>query len=145
MLVRHTKAQQGGPDRERALAKRGVADATTLAGWLADQDVVPDRVVLSPSLRTRQTWQHAAPSGGPEPELDERIYENTVGDLRAIIRETPDNVQTLVLVGHNPSMGELAHSYDSTLREYPTGATAIFEVAGWDLPGRLTAFIVPRG
>lgn len=145
MLVRHAKAQQGGPDRDRALAKRGVADATTLGGWLAEQNVVPDRVVLSPSLRTRETWQHAALSGGPEPELDERIYENTVDDLRAVIRETPDHVQTLVLVGHNPSMGELAHAYDSTLREYPTGATAIFEMADWNSPGRLTAFVVPRG
>ena len=145
MLVRHTKAQQGGPDAERALATRGVADATTLGGWLAEQGVVPDRVVLSPSLRTQQTWQHAAPPAGPDPELDGRIYENTVDDLRAVIRETPDDVQTLVLVGHNPSMGEFAHSYDSTLREYPTGATAIFEVADWDSPGSLIAFTVPRG
>lgn len=145
MLVRHAKAEPGGPDAQRALAPRGVADATTLGGWLAAQGVRPGRVVLSPSLRTRQTWQHAAPPGAPEPELDGRIYENTVDDLRAVIRETPDDVQTLVLVGHNPSMAELAHSYDSTLREYPTGATAIFDVAGWDSPGRLTAFVVPRG
>lgn len=145
VLVRHAKAKQGGPDAARELAARGVADATVLGEWLAEQDVVPDRVVLSPSVRTRQTWRHAAPPGGPEPELDERIYENTVDDLRAIIRETPDDVQTLVLVGHNPSMGELAQSYDPTVREYPTGATAIFELADWDSPGRLTAFTVPRG
>jgi phosphohistidine phosphatase len=144
-LVRHAKAEPGSPDAERALAARGIADATTLGDWLSAQGVVPDRAVLSPSRRTRQTWQYAAPPNAPEPELDERIYENTVDDLRAIIRETPDDVQTLVLVGHNPSMGTLAHSFDATIRAYPTGAAAIFEVASWDAPGTLIALTVPRG
>jgi phosphohistidine phosphatase len=147
VLVRHAKAEQGGPDRERALAKRGRADAAALGRWLTAEGIVPDRVVISPSRRTRQTWELAAPPGSPDPELDEGIYDNTVDDLLAVIRSTPDDVRTLALVGHNPSVGELAAAFDPTLRDYPTSATAVFAMDDWDQApsGRLTASVVPRG
>jgi phosphohistidine phosphatase len=147
VLVRHAKAEQGGPDQERALAKRGRADAAALGRWLSDQGIVPDRVVISPSRRTRQTWELAAPPGSPDPELDERIYDNTVEGLLAVIHSAPQDVQTLVMVGHNPSVGELAAAFDPTLRDFRTNATAVFAMDEWaHAPsGRLTASVVPRG
>ena len=147
VLVRHAKAEQGGPDLERALAKRGRADATALRRWLAEQGIVPDRVVSSPSRRTQQTWELAAPPGSPDAQLDERIYDNTVEDLLAVIHSTPADAETLVVVGHNPSVAELAAAFDPTLRDYPTSATAIFALDDWaQAPsGRLTASVVPRG
>ena len=148
VLVRHSKAVQGGQsDAERALAPRGVADATAVGRWLAAEKVTPDRVVVSPSRRTRQTWDLAAPPDAPAPEIDERIYENTLDDLLDVIRETPPETQTLVLVGHNPSMAELANTIDRQLTDYPTSATAIFELDDWaQAPsGTLITFRVPRG
>ena len=147
VLVRHAKAEQGGPDLERALAKRGRADAAALGEWLSKQGIVPDRVVISPSRRTRDTWKLAAPPGSPEPEVDERIYDNTVEDLLAVIHSTPEDADTLVVVGHNPSVGELAVAFDPTLREYPTSATAVFALDEWaQAPsGQLTTSVVPRG
>lgn len=148
VLVRHAKAVQGGPtDAERALAPRGIRDASALGQWLATEKVAPDRVVISPSRRTRQTWEIAAPPDAPAPEIDERIYENTMDDLVEIIRETPPETRTLVLVGHNPSMAELANTIDRQLTDYPTSATAIFELDDWaQAPsGTLITFRVPRG
>jgi phosphohistidine phosphatase len=147
VLVRHAKAEQGGSDLERTLAKRGRADAAALGEWLSEHGIVPDRVVISPSRRTRQTWELAAPPGSPEPELDERIYDNTVEDLLAVIHSTPADADTLVIVGHNPSVGELAGGFDPSLREYPTSATAVFALDEWEQApsGRLTASVVPRG
>jgi len=88
-----------------------------------------------------------ANSAGPAPEIDERIYENTLDDLLEIIRETPPETQTLVLVGHNPSMAELANTIDHQLTDYPTSATAIFELDDWAqaTSGQLITFRVPRG
>ena len=144
VLIRHAKAEQGSPDLDRALSDRGRSDAAAIGHWLVAQDVNPDRVVISPSRRTRQTWEHA---GTTPAEADGRIYDNTVADLLEIIRETPDDVQTLVLVGHNPSMGELAALIDPDVREFPTSATAIIELDDWADPrsGRLSAMAVPRG
>jgi len=145
VLIRHAKAVQGGSsDAKRPLADRGRSDAAALGRWLVARGVTPDRVVISPSRRTRQTWELA---GTASPIIDERIYDNTVEDLLEIVHETPDDVQTLVLVGHNPSMGELAATFDPTLREFPTSATAIVEVDDWAAApsGTLLARTVPRG
>lgn len=145
MLVRHAKAKQDGPsDAERPLASRGRADAAAIGRWLASQGIVPDRVVVSPSLRTRQTWELAG-IDAPPADFDERIYDNTVEDLLAIVRDTPQYVHTLVLVGHNPSMGLLAASWAPVLSEFRTSAVAIFELPDWSSPGRLIASATPRG
>ncbi len=145
VLVRHAKAAQEGPsDAERPLAPRGREDAAAIGRWLASQGIAPDRVVISPSLRTRETWELTG-LGTPPADLDERIYDNTVQDLLAVVRDTPSDVHTLLLIGHNPSMGELAALWAPQLSEFRTSAVAVFELDDWSSPGRLTATATPRG
>jgi phosphohistidine phosphatase len=160
VLIRHSKAVAGAADHERPLAERGVADAGALARWLAAA-VTPDRAVVSTAIRAQQTWQFAAVwlERPAEVVSDHRVYANTVGGLLAIIHETPAEVGTLVLVGHNPSMAELAAGLDDGAgdassraavgRSYPTSGVACFDVPPpWDeleLNGAtLTSFAVPR-
>lgn len=145
MLVRHAKAAREGPsDAQRPLASRGRVDAAAIGRWLTSQDIAPDRVVISPSLRTRETWEFTG-IGAPPAELDERIYDNTVEGLLAVVRDTPPDVHTLLLVGHNPSMGALAASWAPELSEFRTSAVAVFELDDWASPGRLIASATPRG
>lgn len=161
VLIRHSKAAAGELDHERPLADRGSHDAAAVGRWLASAGVVPDLVVVSTALRAQQTWELAASVLGSSPEVvaDHRMYVNTVGGLLAIVHETPDEVGTLVLVGHNPSIGELAVGLDdgagddgaraALARSYPTSGVACFDVAArWqhlDLGGAtLTGFAVPR-
>lgn len=163
VLVRHAKAADGSPDLRRPLAPRGLRDATAIGSWLADNGLVPDLAVVSPALRTVQTWQQAtaALSTRPGVEEDERIYGNSVDALLEVVRETAHEVGTLALVGHNPSMAALADELDDRTGErdvrdelhrrgFPTSAVAVFAVdAAWadlELHGaRLTAFCAPRG
>ena len=73
------------------------------------------------------------------PIVDARIYDNTVEALLAVLRETPEDVQTVAVVGHNPSIGELAAVLDdgqgiaSARRDlaagFPTGGVAVFSLA----------------
>jgi phosphohistidine phosphatase len=141
-MIRHTQAAAAPVDRDRPLTAQGARNAGAIGAWLERGGFVPDRVVVSPALRARQTWERAAASlvlDGP-PTADERIYENTIEAVLAAITETPDHVQTLVIVGHNPSMGELASVLDdgqgdpgarrSLQAGFPTGAVAVFEVGG---------------
>ncbi len=110
VLVRHAKSlQDGGADMERPLNHRGERDAPLIGQRLRDQGLRPGRVVVSPARRAQQTWALAARSlvDPPDPQLDGRIYDNTVADLTGVVRGTPADVDTMVLVGHNPSIEAL--------------------------------------
>jgi phosphohistidine phosphatase len=160
LLIRHAKAAHAATDRERPLTASGARAAASIGAWLQTSGYVPDQVLVSTALRAQQTWAAVAESLGadPEPTLDERIYDNTVNTVLSAITEAPEEVSTLVVVGHNPSVGELAFALDdgdgdSAAREdlhegFPAGAVAVFEldVSFAELaPGqaRLTGFGVP--
>jgi phosphohistidine phosphatase len=162
VLIRHSKALAGDVDHERPLAPRGFADAAALGDWLVANLRPPDLVVTSTAMRARQTWEGAEAVFGSSAPLvaDHRVYVNTVGALLAVVRETPPDVATLVLVGHNPSMAELADKLDDgaghdaarelIARSYPTSGVACFDIAApWDKvalgAAMLTSFAVPRG
>ena len=71
-------------------------------------------MLVSPAVRAAQTWAAAAAAVAPKlpPTLDERIYDNTIEALFAVIGEVADGVPTVAVVGHNPSIGELAAALD---------------------------------
>jgi phosphohistidine phosphatase len=162
VLIRHSKAVQGGYiDHERPLAPRGFDDAGAVGQWLESAGIVPDRVVVSTALRAGQTWESAGKvlDSSPEVLADHRVYVNTVGGLLAIIHETPADVRTLVLVGHNPSFAELAFELDdgkgdsasreALERSFPTSGVAVFDVgkkwANLELgAATVTSFAAPR-
>jgi phosphohistidine phosphatase len=162
VLIRHSKAVPGDVDHERPLADRGFRDAAALGRWLAEAGVEPERVVVSTATRASQTWECAADALGSTARVvpDSEVYVNTVEALLAIVHRTPADVTTLVLVGHNPSMAELAFELDDGSgdeaaraeldRSYPTSGVACFDVpVKWERLGpggaTVTAFATPRG
>ena len=161
VLVRHAKTADGTPDILRQLAPQGRVHAAAIGKWLAEYGVLPDRVVVSPAKRAQETWQLLAPALNAEPRVvtDDRIYDNNAHNLLEIARETDDPFNTLMLIGHNPSMQELAvllddSTGDAAAREFvtgkfPTSATALFAVSEWaDLRAHaatLLAAAAPRG
>ncbi|PZS35359.1 MAG: phosphohistidine phosphatase [Pseudonocardiales bacterium] len=138
VLIRHAKAADGNVDVERALTNRGQRDAAQIGAALARLEVAPDRVVVSPARRAGQTWEHASAAlpDSLAPVVDARIYDNDLDALLDVIRHTPPDVQTVALVGHNPSIEELAHALDdeegdaaartSLASGYPTSGVAVF-------------------
>jgi phosphohistidine phosphatase len=162
VVIRHAKTEQGSVDIERALTDRGRRDATAIGRFLRQEEIVPDRAVVSPALRARQTWNSAQAELADVAELtiDDRIYDNEVDALLDVIRDTPEEIETLVLVGHNPSFEQLAHALDDgngdrdaadAMRAgFPTSGVAVFEISGsWaDVQphsATLRAFAVARG
>ena len=110
ILLRHAHAEPlsaTGGDAERPLSLRGEAEADAAAAWLR-QHGVPDRVICSPSQRTRQTLARVLGAAGfVDTREDERIYEATPGDLMDVIADHRDCAR-LMLVGHNPGFESLA-------------------------------------
>lgn len=151
----------GSSDSARTLAARGRRDATAIGRWLAEHDIEPDQVVISPAQRTRETWELAlAEIGGTPPStLEPRLYENTIEDVLDVIQAADPGVTTLAIVGHNPSIEGVAATLDdgsgSAPREemrrgFPTSGIAVFSFEGdWADVGPATAalehFAAPRG
>ena len=162
ILLRHAKSDRpaGVSDLDRPLNSRGKRTAPRVGEYLAAEGLRPDAVVVSPSLRTRQTWDAVQPAlKGPEPEIVQAIYEAPDSALLAVLRSTPDTAASLLMIGHNPGLQELAlrlaGSGDKTGRkrltvEFPTTAVAVIDFEGetWGSvaagSGRLERFVAPR-
>jgi phosphohistidine phosphatase len=163
LLIRHAKAVHDPmPDERRPLAPRGVIDARAAGEWIREHGLAPDYVVLSPSRRTVQTWGTAAESltDVPTPVVDDRIYHEGSESLLGVLRDVPEDADTVVMVGHNPSTHGLALALDAgggnkqaraeLESRFPTSGIAVFTVSGrWaelDEGGAvLRDFAVPRG
>ncbi|WP_246142547.1 SixA phosphatase family protein [Nocardioides rubriscoriae] len=146
--MRHAKAEQAGPtDVERALAERGHRDAAALGAWLGawlrDAGIAPDKALVSAARRTAETWEHVCRGAGWDlaPELDRGLYAADVDTALDLVRLLDDDLRTVVVVGHNPTMASLAHSLDDgegdvgatnamAADTFPTSATAVLAVPG---------------
>ncbi|GAA3327797.1 SixA phosphatase family protein [Paeniglutamicibacter sulfureus] len=164
VLLRHAKSDYplGVSDHDRPLGARGNREAPAAGAWLRENDVVPDFIMLSDAQRTRATCAWVISELGekaPTPYLDSRIYGASSTRLCSIINETPETVTTLMVIGHQPVLQELAMrlaSVDSNeeavyelAMDYPTlGLTVLQTEKSWaEIDGRdmqVTHFVVPR-
>ncbi|TSB18394.1 SixA phosphatase family protein [Streptomyces benahoarensis] len=162
VLLRHAKAERtDGDDHERPLAARGREDAPAAGRWLAGSGVLPDLALCSTAARCRETWRLALSELPEQPRTvyEERVYRASPGELIALLNEVGDEVRSLVVIGHNPGIHELADALtgeadgDPLARMHrsglPTSAIAVLAFTGsWrDIEpgaGRLTAFWAPH-
>ncbi|WP_128377956.1 SixA phosphatase family protein [Streptomyces cavernae] len=111
VLFRHAKADWPQvPDHERPLADRGRKDAAVAGRKLADTGIPFDLALCSTANRTRETWKLAVQEFPQRPKTvyEERIYEASPGELITVLNEIPDDVQNVILIGHNPGVQGLA-------------------------------------
>jgi phosphohistidine phosphatase len=168
VLLRHAKsAWPDVPDHERPLAGRGQRDAPVMGRWLRTAGHVPDRVLCSTARRARETWELAQPALGASPPVsfEDRVYGASAPELLDLIHRAPRAAKTLLIVGHDPGIPELAFmlagaatpgrgtlprsTLDRMKAKFPTAAIAVLELTGnWSEldPGeaRLTSFVTPR-
>nr|WTB30277.1 histidine phosphatase family protein [Streptomyces sp. NBC_00830] len=143
VLLRHAKAEWSqDSDHERPLAERGRKDAPVAGRKLVDSGIVIDLALCSTAVRTRETWKlavHEMPHR-PKTVYEERLYEASLGELIALLNETPDDVRNLLIIGHNPSMHAVADALAGsaegetmarmTRGGFPTAAFAVIEFSG---------------
>jgi phosphohistidine phosphatase len=111
VLFRHAKsAWPDVADHDRPLARRGIGAAPVMGRWLRDAGLVPGQVLCSTARRARETWQFARAglAAAPPVTFDRRIYAAAAADLLALIRAVPPATGTLLLIGHNPAIEDLA-------------------------------------
>jgi phosphohistidine phosphatase len=159
ILIRHAKSDWDDPemdDHDRPLNPRGRRSAPRIGAWMAARGHVPEAVLCSTALRTRETWEGIATQlpGSPAPSLRRDLYLAEPETLLAAIREC--DAACLAAVAHNPGIGELAAMLAQSppahpqFGLYPTGATLVLQFDGAHLAdvapgrGRVIDFVVPR-
>ncbi len=116
LLLRHARAvtaQEDGSDasdRTRTLSPGGRVDAGALGERLRQRALAPVQALVSPSLRTRETFELLRPFASAEPRstFPDALYLATPRTLLAMLREREEARGSLMLVGHNPGLHELA-------------------------------------
>ena len=167
LLLRHAKAGQDsdGGDYARPLAPRGTRNAPAMGRAMREKSYVPKLVLCSGAARTRQTWALAAAelTSKPAVEFDDGLYLAPWKAILNTAKEVPENIKTLMIVGHNPGLEDCAAALlrhtagpDERARrvvmaeKFPTGALAVIDcdIAAWTALapacGVLTDFIRPR-
>jgi phosphohistidine phosphatase len=144
ILMRHSKAEEGigKPDHDRELSSRGRRDATAAGGWLREEGLLPDLVICSTAVRTRQTWDAAVKGGAQTEFLEYRksVYQGGPTVLVETVREDAGDMTTVLVIGHNPTMAEVASrltdgqgstmAHEALAKGFATSGLAILRYAG---------------
>lgn len=132
-LLRHAKAEPASAERSdaaRALARRGREDAKLVGRTLQEHGLLPDYALVSPVVRTRETWDLISAQWQTVPEIrpDARIYDAPAARLLTLIRTADDATRALMIIGHNPGL------HDLVLRLAPRGRPDAIAAVADNLP-----------
>lgn len=150
VLLRHGKSDWSGdePDVDRPLADRGRRQAPRAGRWLAANLGHVDLAVVSPARRARSTWElvSAELAATPVTRYDERVYAASGEGLLEVVRGLDDELSTVVLVGHNPGLEDLASELAGRWVSLVTSALAVFSLSGpWSAAGERPATLRAAG
>ena len=165
LILRHAKSNWDNAkldDFDRPLSKRGCKDAPRIGRYIAEHASPLDHVLCSSAVRTCDTWALIATalSKPPEPQMLRALYLAGPDALLDIVRAAPAACSTVLIIGHNPGLHELALSLCSSksatqprkalAKKFPTAALAVlqFRAKSWRAlkpgTGLLTAFMTPK-
>lgn len=147
-LMRHAKSSWSFDDlsdKQRPLNDRGRDDAPLMGQALAKRNTKLDLLVSSPAVRALSTAAlvaHELEYPAEKIEVAETIYEATVPDLLAVVRQLPDAADSVLLVGHNNTLTDFANLLSpSEIPEMPTAAIVClkFSTDQWTQADRANA------
>jgi phosphohistidine phosphatase len=156
-LIRHGKSSWDDPslsDWERPLNARGKKDAMLIGYKLAEEGIVPDKIISSSAKRAYDVCKQIAERiDYPESEIaiTDDIYLAGAGQLLQIVQNLKDEWNHVYLFGHNPYFTEFANSYgDKRILNLPT--TGVYQITfdcdKWaDISlenGKNTYFLTPK-
>jgi phosphohistidine phosphatase len=161
-LLRHAKSSwkdRSLADRDRPLAGRGKRAAKAVAGHIEAEGIRPDLVLCSPARRSRETLERVEAAFGDrvKARFEEALYGASEAELLARLRALPPELDSVMIVGHNPGLEDLALALAAEGVErarmeekYPTAALATIDLSANDWSavergnGALVAYVRPR-
>ena len=138
LLMRHAKSSWKDSelaDHERPLNKRGKKDAPRMGVLLQERELVPQRILCSSALRARETAQVIAENAGFSGEIVtiDRLYMAETDEFLAVLRELPDDLERVMIIGHNPGLETLLQVLSGRIESLPTAVLAhlSLEISSW--------------
>ena len=139
ILFRHGKSDWDAKydsDHDRPLAKRGIRDAKRMGKFLSKRAEVPELILLSTALRTRETTKLAMKAGSWDVDikLEKKIYEASLEEIINIIKNQDDKYNSICLVGHEPIFSSIIRLIGNKKKmKFPTASMAriIFFTNNW--------------
>jgi len=163
ILLRHAKTERdstSGEDYDRRLDERGQMDSELIGTWLSRQPVKPTLALVSSAVRARETWDIVAPClPGCRAEFQDALYLANPLQIFKAIRNVPDSITSLLVLGHNPGLHELAWNligqappaeHAALAQNLPTCGTLMFDcpMSAWSQLGlqanTLREFVTPK-
>jgi phosphohistidine phosphatase len=156
LLMRHAKSSWKFPDltdHDRPLNKRGFRDAPMMGQLLVDRELVPQRILCSTAVRARQTTEAIIQTSGFTGSVDylERLYMAEVEEYIRVLTELPDEIERVMVVGHNPGMESLLQMLSGRIESLPTAVVAhiALPIAHWselngEQPGEMVEIWRPK-
>ncbi len=142
ILMRHAKTEpwtEGIDDHARALTPVGHDAAIAMGKALKGEGWTPAKAIISTARRTRETWAHLSDIFGTcEMVLEDDLYLAGERGIADIISDH-DSAETVLIVGHNPGLHDLAlnilreagstdhQAARRVAAKLPTGAVVLFE------------------
>lgn len=160
LLWRHAKSDWSDSslaDHDRPLAPRGLKAAQRMARWLVSENLLPEQVLCSSAVRTKQTLEFLTQQQPIPTTFDSQLYHAEPDQILAILSKINPDIKRLMLVGHNPGYealvkqlsAQIDHPAIQTNKVMPTGAIALFDFDGdWQncpsLSMRLITLVRPK-
>ena len=137
-ILRHAKSSWDDTklsDFERPLNDIGLEAAPFMGKYMAGHGYLPKAIISSPARRAKQTAElmKANAGIGGKIRFDERIYEASPNNLRQVISELSDDLESAMIVGHNPGIEGFIRHLTGQVEPMPTAALAVIDldVASW--------------
>ncbi len=132
-ILRHAKAETGAAsqdDHDRRITQRGLEAASAMGHFFTRQGIRPDAVICSTAVRARETWAEVMNAYGRDvpTEFADRLYLASVNETMQLIAQANENVQRLLIVGHNPGL----HQFSLKLAK--SGAQELMDTIGIKFP-----------
>ncbi len=108
LIMRHAKSDWSDgslADFDRPLNKRGKKAAPFMGIEIKKRDLVPDIIISSPAKRAKMTAKAVAENCGFDEDIiwNEDFYFGYMNDIINSVRDLPDRVNSVMVVGHNPT------------------------------------------
>jgi|SRR5271170_2107069 len=129
LIMRHAKSDQNSSirDFDRPLNSEGHRQAQTMGEKITARDITIDNAIISPSLRTTQTFDLVCKGliNLPEARFDERLYNASLDDILAVLQEETFPNTNLLIVAHCPGVIEIVLHLTGEHLEFKTANVAV--------------------
>ncbi len=150
-IIRHGKSSWENlvDDIDRPLIDRGIKGAYMIADRLKEEGLIPEKGISSPAARALHTASIVARVTGMKEgslSVNNELYLAEVKDILKLVRETPEDISSLAVFGHNPGFTELANRFlPEAIENLPTAGVVVVSFrGGWKEldPGNVTGIYI---